>query len=481
MKILFLNPSYGKGFCKTARWFAKSRAREQRHPDYLCTAMAVLEMDGHICKFVDGAAKGISKEETRGIVRGFNPDAVIINATTPSVDSDAHYSRICKEETNGKVITIMVGPHVTAEPEDTLNRSRPYLDAVARREYDYTLKEFANSGDFLNLKGISCVKDGGVMHNPDRPFIDDLDSLPFPAWSHIDPRDYYAPAKRNPFLTIITGRGCEGRCSFCLLPQTMYGRSYRPRSPENVLDELEYDLRLFPSLREVMFEDDTFTLDKYKDRLEKICNGIIDRKIRISWSCNARPDLLDISILKLMRKSGCRMFCVGFESGDEKILINIKKGISLDTMRRFARLCRQVRISVHGCFIIGAPGETKVSINKTARFAVSLPIDTVQFSGLCPYPGTEFYSWCRSNNYITAGDWNEWVDVNGEQKTIVNFPGLSCEEMNRAIDRSLYSFYLRPGYIVSQLIRTRSVYDIEARLKGLFNFITHTARMHDKT
>lgn len=472
MKVLFLNPSYGKGFCKTARWFAKSRAREQRHPDYICTAIALLEKYGHLCRFVDGAVKDISLEETRKIFRDFRPETVIINATTPSIDSDLDYARVCKEDTNGKVVTIMIGAHGTSEPEDTLKRGRFFLDAVVRREYDLTLKEFARKGSFLNLEGVSYLSNGNIVHNPDRQFIQDLDAMPFPNWRHINPLDYYGPAKRNPFLTLITGRGCEGRCVFCLFPQVMYGREYRYRSPKNVLDEIEYDIELFPKLKEIMFEDDTFTLNSSYQRLEAICKGILDRKIKISWSCNARADIQDISILKLMKRAGCRMLCVGFESGDEKILVNLKKAISLSAMKNFVLLCRKIGISVHGCFVIGSPGETAGSIKKTVKFAHSLPIDTVQFSGLCPYPGTEFYYWCKDKGYIVPKDWREWVDEKGEQKTIVDYPELSCQAMNRAIDRALYSFYLRPSYIFSQIVRPKSLYDIQARIRGLYNFIS---------
>ncbi|MEK6732220.1 MAG: radical SAM protein, partial [Candidatus Omnitrophota bacterium] len=405
MRVLFLNPSYGKGFCKTARWFAKSRAREQRHPDYICTAIAVLERDGHVCKFIDGAARDISFAETRRIFSDFKPDMVVINATTPSIDSDITYARMCKEESNGRAITVMTGPHVSAEPEDTLKRGQGFLDAIARREYDWTLKDIAAGSSFSNIQGVSYFNSGEIAHNPDRQFIQNLDSLPFPAWRHIDPKDYYSPAKRNPFLTIVTGRGCEGRCIFCLFPQVMYGREYRYRSPENALDEIQYDIKLFPNLKEIMFEDDTFTLAKHISRLEKICKGIIDRNIKISWSCNARPEIQDISILKLMKQAGCRMMCVGFESGDDEMLKSLKKGITADRMRNFAILARKAGISVHGCFVIGSPGETPDSVKKTIKFAVKLPIDTAQFSGLCAYPGTEFYNWCKDNNYIAAKDW----------------------------------------------------------------------------
>ena len=219
-----------------------------------------------------------------------------------------------------------------------------------------------------------------------------------------------------------------------------------------------------------MFEDDTFTFSKYSGRLENICKGIIDRNIKISWCCNARPEIQDISLLRLMKRAGCRMMCVGFESGDNRILGNLKKDITTDRMRNFAVLSGRAGISVHGCFVIGSPGETADSVNKTIKFASSLPIDTVQFSGLCAYPGTEFYSWCKENNYIIVGDWKEWVDKRKEQRAIIDYPALSCSAMNKAVDRALYSFYLRPGYILSQVMQRKSFHDIKARLKGLIQF-----------
>ncbi len=473
MRILFLNPSYGRGFCKTARWFAKSRAREQRHPDYLCTAIALLERSGHVCKLVDGAARGISAGETTSIIREFNPEGVVINMTTPSLESDLGYARLSKENSSGRLVTIAIGPHVSAQPEDTLIRGGGSLDAVFRREYDYTLREFADTGEIKGLKGASFREKERVVHNDDRPFISNPEELPFPAWKHIDINDYYAPAKRNPFLTLISGRGCEGRCVFCLFPQVMYGRSYRPRSVDNVLDEIEYDLGLFPELKEIMFEDDTFTLLKYRERLEAICRGMSERNIKISWSCNARPELTDLSLLRLMKRSGCRMMCVGFESGDQEILNRLKKGTSPDKMMEFAISARKAGISVHGCFVFGAPGETTESIRKTVSFAKRLPIDTAQFSGLCAYPGTEFFEWVKEKGYLVPGDWKDWVDEKGEQKAIVQYPGLSCGRINKEIDKALYGFYLRPGYILSQIARPKSLEDIQARFRGVKNFLDH--------
>jgi len=250
----------------------------------------------------------------------------------------------------------------------------------------------------------------------------------------------------------------------------MYGRQYRCRSPENVLNEIEYDIRLFPGLKEIMFEDDTFTMVKHSGRLEEICKGILDRNIKISWCCNARPEIQDLPLLRLMKKSGCRMMCVGFESGDDNILRNLKKGITTDKMRSFADLSKKAGISVHGCFVIGSPGETPDSVTKTIKFASQLPIDTAQFSGLCAYPGTEFYNWCREKNYIAVKDWKDWVDERKEQRAIIDYPGLSCEAMNKAVDRALCSFYARPCYIFSQILRPKSMQDVKLRLKGLSRF-----------
>lgn len=170
------------------------------------------------------------------------------------------------------------------------------------------------------------------------------------------------------------------------------------------------------------------------------------------------------------------MMCVGFESGDDAILKNLKKDITADRMRNFADLSRNAGISVHGCFVIGAPGETPDSVNRTIKFAAKLPIDTVQFSGLCAYPGTEFYNWCKENSYIVARDWKEWVDEKKEQRAIIDYPALSCSAMNKAVDRALYNFYLRPGYIFSQIIHPKSFRDIKARLKGLSNFAAYRLR-----
>lgn len=473
MKILFLNPAYGRQFCKSARWFAKSRGRVQRHPDYLCIAIAVLEKAGHKCKFIDGAAKEISFSDTTNIVKEYRPEAVVIQGTTPSIYSDINYAKMCKDVLGKDCITVMVGAHSSAEPADTLTKGEGGLDIVARGEYDYTLRDIVEGKSIKDIEGISYFKGGTVFHNNSRSLIDNLDDLPFPAWHHISPYDYPDSIKLYPFITLISGRGCESACTFCLFTQVMYGRRYRYRSPEKVVDEIEYDLKMFPFLKEIMFEDDTFTLVRHKERLYRICEEMMSRNIKISWSANARADLTELSILKTMKKAGCRMLVTGFEFGSQQILDTVRKNITLEQMRKFAENCNRAGIKVHGCFMIGGPGETRETAYETIKIARELKISTAQFSGICPYPGTEFYKWCKEKNYIVPKDWSGWVDNNLEQRAIISYPNLSVDEINQLADTGLKRFYLRPCQVMSILKSIKSVSDLKAKLYGFKKFLQY--------
>jgi len=473
MKILFLNPAYGRQFCKSARWFAKSRGRVQRHPDYLCIAIAVLEKAGCNCKFIDGAAKEVSFPDTKEMAKEYRPDVVVIQGTTPSIYSDLEYAKMCKDVSGKHCLTVMVGAHSSAEPEDTLMNGGGALDIVARGEYDYTLRDIVNGKSFDDIEGISYFKGGTVFHNNKRSFIDNLDELPFPAWHHISPYDYPDSTKLYPFITLISGRGCESACTFCLFTQVMYGRRYRYRSPGRVVDEIEYDMKMFPFLKEIMFEDDTFTLARHKERLYQICEEMMRRNIKISWSANARADLTDLEVLKTMKRAGCRMLVVGFEFGSQEMLDSVRKNLTLEQMKKFAENCRKARIRIHGCFMVGGPGETRETAYETIKVARELKISTAQFSGICPYPGTEFYRWCKEKNYIVPKDWPGWVNSDLEQRAIISYPNLSVDEINELADIGLKRFYLRPSQIISILGSIRSGADLKAKWYGFRKFIQY--------
>jgi len=468
-----LNPPVVKDFCRSARWAAKSRGRVQRHPDWMLIAAAVLEEAGHKVAFLDGAALNLSQIDVEKQVVKFHPDFIVCHTTTPSIDNDIAYASTLKKLTGAT--SILIGPHVTAVPEDTFQRANDGVDVIVRGEYDYTLRALADGLEFEHVLGISWRKGKRIIHNEARPPLD-VNELPFPAWHHIKPEWYRDGGKRFPFLTLISGRGCIGQCTFCRDTQVMYGHKLRLRDPEKVVDEIEYDYKLFPQIKEIMFETDSFT--SLPQHVKGICNEILDRKLDITWSCNARVDM-GLSLLPLMKKAGCRMLLVGFEFGTQEALNAVRKNITLEQSRRFAEAAHKAGLIVHGCFMFGAPGETKESALATINFAKSLPLDTVQFSGICPYPGTPLYEWAKRHGYLIPKTWREWVDENWEQVTLLDYPQLHKEEIDALIDFGLKEFYFRPKQILRMLWNLRSPTDLKRKLFGFGQYLNYLWERRD--
>ncbi|MFH1836082.1 MAG: radical SAM protein [Methanobacteriota archaeon] len=467
MKVLMLNPPFVDDFCRSARWAAKSRGRVQRHPDFLLIATAVLEQAGHEVEFIDGAAQNLKRQDVEKIIKSFKPDFTVCHTTTPSIYNDVEYARLAKKLSG--CITALVGPHVTAEPEDTFRIAGDSVDAVVRGEYDYTLRDIADRRGIGGVQGVSFLDGKQVVNNKDRPLLY-VNDLPFPAWHHIKPEWYRDLGKLYPFLTLISGRGCPNHCSFCRDTQLMYKRNLRLRDPEKVADEMESDIMHFPQTREIMMETDTFTANR--SHVLGLCDEIILRKLAITWSCNVRVDV-DLDMLSLMKYAGCRMLMVGFESGNQKILDDMDKGITLEQSREFAKKARKLGFTIHGCFMIGNRGETRETARETIEFAKSLPLDTVQFSGVCVYPGTLMYEWAKENGYLVPKDWREWVGPDCEQVTLLSYPDLPKKEIDELIDKGLKEFYLRPQQIARMALTTRGIGDLKRRFHGLKSFINY--------
>lgn len=477
MKVLYINPPYGDDFVRSARWAAKSRGRVQRHPEQALIHVAVLENAGHECKFVDAAAMNMKEEEVKKIITDFYPDITIVHTTTPSIYNDIGYAKLAKEISNCK--TVLVGAHASAEPKDTLLKSNGNVDFVVIGEPDYTLRDICANMDKESILGIAYLKDGEFVENPKRPPLD-VNELPFPSWKHIDPKYYHDAGKLYPFLTLYTGRGCFALCTFCREPAVMDGRRLRIRDAKKVVDEMEYDLSLYPDLREIMFETDTFTaLPKH---VNEVCEEIIKRGLhkKIRWSCNVRTDI-DTSVLPIMKKAGCRMLMVGFEFGTNEQLEAVKKGTTIEKAKDFVKKAKKLGFTIHGCFMIGAPNETPKSAQATIDFAKSLPLDTIQVSGIAVYPGTELYRWAKENNYIRAKDWTDWVDENKEQVTLLSYPQMSKEEIDYYIDKGLKEFYMRPSQMFRMLFNIRSFDDIIRKFYGLKSFLDYFSKNKRET
>ena len=475
MKILLINEPFVKDFCRTQRWAARTRGRVLRAPDWLAYATAVLEREGYEVQLYDFPAKEWDKDHLRELVRKEQPGIVLLDSTTPSIYSDIECAHICKQVAPCKVI--MVGPHVSIMDEETLKIAGGAVDIIARGEYEYTVlevvKKLEGKGDLTDVLGISYLdEDGGYVHNQDRPSIKNLDELPFPAWHHLDVTKYFDGTKLYPYIDIIGGRGCPFQCSFCLWPQVMHGKKHRLRTARNIVDEMEYDIEHWPAIKrgEFFFEDDTFTVNR--KRAYAICEEILRRKLNITWSINSRADVVDYDLFKLMKKAGCRLLLVGFESGDQTMLDTMNKNIRVDRMKEFVNLVKKAGLQIHGCFVLGLPGETRETIERTIQFSLETKMDTVQFSAAIPFPGTEYYQLCKEAGLIEARDWSDWLNQ-GEQSTVVNYPGLSKNEIEKSVDSGLKRFYFRPSYMVKFIIDTHSLSDLYRKLRGAKNFLSY--------
>jgi radical SAM superfamily enzyme YgiQ (UPF0313 family) len=442
-----------------------------RAPDWLAYATAVLEREGIPVKLFDFPARDWDKEQLRRLVNEQRPDFVVLDSTTPSIYSDIECARICKD---AGATVIMVGPHASARLEETIVLADGAVDAICIGEYDYTVLDVVKNYPHLEtVSGICFLEGGKPKRTPFRPLIEDLDSLPFPAWHHLDLMRYFDGSKLYPYVDIFSGRGCPHSCTFCLWPQVMHGRKVRLRSPENVVDEMERDIALCPKVvrgGEFFFEDDTFTL--IKSNAIGICEEILKRGLKVKFSVNARTDTADEELFRILKAAGCRELLVGFESGDSNVLTHMQKRESVDDARRFMELAHKTRLDVHGCFVIGLPGETEESIGKTIDMALGLGLHTVQFSGAVPFPGTRYFDYCKENGLLKTEQWDLWLE-DGEQAAVVDCPGLSKDRVKQAVDEGLKKFYFRPSYMLKFLFQTRSMSDLYRKLRGARNFLSY--------
>src|SRR5438034_453410 len=288
---------------------------------------------------------------------------------------------------------------------------------------------------------------------PDRFALDDV--LPFvpPIYKRDRTVEHYAIGYlRYPYVSLYTGRGCRSKCTFCLWPQTVGCQRYRTRSVGHVAEEMALAQRLFPQVKEFFFDDDTFTDDL--PRAEAIAREL--GKLGITWSVNAKANV-PYATLKVLKDNGLRLLLVGYETGNQQILNNIKKGVRLDVARRFTRDCKALGIAIHGTFVLGLPGETRETIEETIRFACEIDPDTIQVSLAAPYPGTALYDEARLHGWFEA---ERLVDDAGVQVSALGYPHLPRAEIYRSVDLVYRRFYFRPRKMISlgaEMLRDREL------------------------
>jgi len=484
MKIYLLNPPFVVNgqelpkFHRCTRWQGiVSRGGTYWYPIWLSYAAGIIESKGHEVRLVDAPAWNWNMDDLIRDFEDFNPDMFVIETNFASIENDINISNQLKNITGS--LSMMVGPATSQFSEMILNGG---VDVVAKFEFDFTINDVVEAIDKGNglegVRGVSYMKNDTIIDNPERDYItsEELDQIPFVSKvykEHLNVNDYLLSHTLHPMVQIFTGRGCPNRCTFCSWPKTLMGREYRIRSVENILDEFEYVSNEMPEVKEIFIEDDTFTIDK--NRIKDFCIQIKERKLDINWSCNSRVGL-DYETMKLMKNAGCRLLDVGFESGDDRILKNIKKGITTEDSRRFMVDAKRANLLVLGDFIFGLPGETKESAEKTIQFVKEIKPNIVQFAVATPIPGTEFYDWIIKNNYLLVNDLGESIDENGFQKCIISYPDFTKEDIESYVDKGLKTYYLSLSYIpiaFNTIFRKNGLYELKSMInssKVLFNY-----------
>ena len=449
---------------------------------WLSYAAGYSEKAGHTIDLIDAPAADLDNTQTLARLKGFSPKLVVVEVSTPSIYNDADFCELIKKELPDTSI-IMVGTHVSALPEESLALNT-HIDAVAIGEYDLTVTEAADAlaanSDLRNVPGL-CLREGdGFFHTGPRKLCNTLDEIPFVSsiykrFLQID--KYFNPNSLFPMVTITTTRGCPHRCTFCVYPQTMMGHKVRSRSVNNVVDEIEYIIDNFDGVKAIFFEDDTFPANQ--KRCVAICQEIIRRKIKISWTANARAEL-DYETMRIMKQAGCRCLCVGFESGSQQLLDNIKKRLTVAKVGDFMTAAKKAGLLIHGCFIVGHPGETKETMEETLRLAIRLQPESAQFYPVMVYPGTAAYKWYEERGLIHSKDFSKWITPDGLHNTVVRGEHLSSQELVRFCDHARKSFYLRPSYFLYKIWQmVKSPSEIRRNLKSVRTFTKYLIRGSD--
>lgn len=479
MKVFFLNPPFKAEFGKFSRESRSpciTKSGALYYPLWLIYAAALVEKNGFDIEFLDAPATPLDEDRSLEFIAQKCDDVklFVLDTSTPSIYSDVNFGAKLKD-IYPEAFVLLVGTHPSAVPEETLAISNK-IDAVARHEFDYIVLNLAkclrDNGELSSVRGLSYIDKGRCIHNPDAVLIDNLDDIPFASEfikKRLNYRDYFFAASAYPEIQIFTGRGCPARCNFCVYPQTMHGHRYRLRSAQNIISELKFISKEFHDVKEIVFEDDTFTANK--NRVIEICELMIQEGLhkRFRWLCNARVNL-DLETMKLMRAAGCRLIIPGIESTNQQILNNIRKGTNVDEIKAYIANAKKAGLLIHACYMVGNEGETRETMLKTLEDAISFNTDTAQFFPLIPYPGTEAYKWAKSNGYIN-GEYSEYCKEDGTLNCILNLPSLSATDLVNFCDFARKKYYIRISYFFHRLFQgIRDPEDLKRSFKAFGRF-----------
>ncbi|RLF16500.1 MAG: B12-binding domain-containing radical SAM protein [Thermoprotei archaeon] len=426
--------------------------------------LAATLRDEHDVRVVDALTLDYTLDDLRREFRKYEPDVVGVTATTPAIYDAYAVARLAKK-LNPEVKTVVGGPHVTFTAEETLAECEA-IDVVVRGEGELTLKELLSAWERgLPLKGVGGITfrhKSKIRSNEPRPFMKNLDELPFPAYDLLPMKKYEISGHR--FGNVMTSRGCPFKCIFCA-SSTLFGKKWRARSPENVIDELRL-LRDEYGIREIEFLDDTFTLSK--KRAERICDLMIRERLEISWSCSSHVNTVSKKLAEKLKKAGCHSVYVGVESGSQRILDIIGKNTTLEKAERAVKTLKEAGLNVLASFIIGVPGETVSTIKSTIRLAKKLKPTYAQFTLCTPFPGTKLFELALKRGLLLTRNWARYTTL----EPVMSIPGMTAEQLKKWLRKAYLSFYLRPRFLLEQILCRRFFVLKKALLGTLASLMT---------
>jgi len=473
MRSLFLQaPSFdGYDGGAGARYQMKREVKSFWYPTWLAQPAALVEGS----KLIDAPAHDLSWDDIAHEVD--DKDLIVLHTSTPSFRQDIHTAGLIRAR-NPKALIGLIGAKVAVETQKSLEASTA-VDFVCRNEFDFTIKDVADGIPLADIAGISFRNAAGeIVHNADRPVIENMDTLPFvtPIYKRdLDYTKYFGGYLLHPYISFYTGRGCKSRCTFCLWPQTVGGHNYRTRSIAHVIEEVKYVQTTWPDVKEIFFDDDTLTDNA--PRVEALAVELA--KLGVTWSCNAKANV-PRKTLEIMKKGGLRLLLVGYESGNQQILINIKKGLRTEVARQFTKDCHELGIVIHGTFILGLPGETTATIEETINYAKEIDPHTIQVSLAAPYPGTFLYKQATENGWFDNA--NALLTDGGNQIAQLSYPHLPAAVIFDKVEEFYKRFYFRPskiGSIVWEMLRDWDM--MKRRLREGVEFFDFLRRRKEAT
>jgi radical SAM superfamily enzyme YgiQ (UPF0313 family) len=453
MKVCLISPPYNSA--------AESVVGITSPPLGLAYIASMLRQN-HEVKIIDSIILNYTLRDIEKELQTFNPDVVGIASVTPSIYEAYKVAKIAKK-VREDCIVVLGGPHATFMSRQTLEECK-YIDIIVKGEGEETTKELIESiekGAPLNkVRGITFREKNEIIDSEPRPFIKNIDDIPFPSRDLLPMHLYKFNGVK--YTTMLTSRGCPFKCSFCSSSR-LFGGYWRGRSPENVLEEMKIIYEEY-NIKNIEFIDDTFTLDQ--ERAEKICDGIIKQGWDISWGASSRVDTLSKKLVEKMKKAGCWILFLGIESGSQKILDAIGKRITIEQAKEAVKIIKDAGIQVLGSFIIGFIQDTKETIKETIKFAKSLNLDYAEFSILTPYPGTPIYEYVEKNSLLLTKDWSKYTAT----EPIIKIDGIPEKQLKRFFKKAYIDFYLRPR-IVLKWLKNKQFSFIKSGIKAAINYL----------